>query len=62
VAIPRDSAGKQEEESTVFALARELIDPAELEDLGLQWQKAKARPSGTAVASKKRRKTSFDSR
>ncbi len=31
----------QEEESKVFAIARKLIDPAEREQIGAKWQKAK---------------------
>ena len=33
----------QEEESKIFAIARELMDEDELEDLGEKWEKAKQR-------------------
>jgi hemerythrin-like domain-containing protein len=38
----------EEEESTVFAIAREVIDQAELEELADKWQKAKAQMTARA--------------
>jgi len=47
----------QEEESTIFALAKKLLTAAELDELGLKWQKARqqlpAEPPNSANARKK---------
>lgn len=36
----------QEEESTIFAIARKLIDSAERDEIGAKWQKAKQSAAG----------------
>ena len=46
----------EEEESTIFALARDLLEPDELEEIGEKWQRAKARL--TSAASSNGRRTS----
>ena len=47
----------REEESTIFGLARTLLTPAELDDLGMKWEKARQRlpadPAKPAAARKK---------
>jgi hemerythrin-like domain-containing protein len=47
----------KEEESTVFGIAREYLEPEELEEIGEAWEKAKARKKsirGTTAAPKPR--------
>ncbi len=44
----------QEEESTIFTMARELLDQEELEELGEKWQKAKARLTSRASSNGRR--------
>jgi hemerythrin-like domain-containing protein len=48
----------QEEESTIFAIARKLIDSAERDEIGAKWQKAKqaaaSRGAAPSKGSKKR--------
>ncbi len=44
----------QEEESTIFTMARELLDEDELEELGQKWQKAKQRLTSRASSNGRR--------
>lgn len=45
----------EEEESTIFAMAREMLEPEELEEIGEKWQRAK--PRLTSAASSNGRRT-----
>src|SRR5690242_6679477 len=38
----------EEEESTIFSIARDLLEPEELEELGEKWQRAKQRLTSSA--------------
>lgn len=53
-----------EEESTIFALAKELLDPEELDDIGQRWQTAKNRLMSRASSNgrRPRKKTSSAAR
>lgn len=44
----------KEEESTIFAVARDLLDPEELDELGEKWQRAKARLTSSAASNGRR--------
>lgn len=44
----------REEESTIFAIARELLDQEELEDIGERWQSAKNRLTSRASSNGRR--------
>jgi hemerythrin-like domain-containing protein len=44
----------QEEESTIFALARTLLTQAELDELGLKWQKAREQLPAEPPATRKK--------
>ena len=44
----------REEESTIFSMARELLDEDELEELGEKWQRAKQRLTSSASSNGRR--------
>ena len=48
----------QEEESTIFSLAHELMDETELEDLGTKWERAKQRAMAAPSKGPGRKKAS----
>jgi hemerythrin superfamily protein len=44
----------EEEESTIFSMARDLLEPEELEELGEKWQRAKQRLTSSASSNGRR--------
>jgi len=49
----------REEESTLFSLARELLEPEELEAIGEKWQRAKQRSTSRASSNGRREKAPY---
>lgn len=47
----------KEEESTIFSMARDLLEPQELEELGEKWQRAKQRLTAGASSNGQRKQT-----